>query len=448
MDAIVSLLTAPVQPWDALICTSQAVKTNVERVLQAQVNHLKERLGINKLVLPQLPVIPLGIHTEDFVFSDETKAIARQTLGVSADAIVVLYMGRLSFHAKAHPLAMYQSLEMAARKTGKQVTLVECGWHANDFIAKAYAEAAALACPSVSVMNLDGRIPAQRQRAWAAADVFCSLSDNIQETFGITPIEAMAAGLPVVVSDWDGYKDTVRHAVDGFRISTVMPPPGLGQDLSFRHAVGADSYDMYCGHACSFVSVDTLAASEAFVALFQSEALRRRMGSAGRQRAVSCFDWATVIGQYESLWHSLQSARRAACQAATRGSPDQGSTGAAQHLSQASVWPARMDPLAAFSAYPTTVVTPQHLISARFSTAEDGIAQLQSLRALAMVRFADSVLMDEANCANLIRLIARPATSVSGILEQVDPGVQGHVLRTLVHFAKLGLISIVDAAPV
>ena len=64
MDALAELITTPVQPWDALICTSTAVKNNVERILQAQVDYLKDRLGITKLVLPQLPVIPLGIHTQ------------------------------------------------------------------------------------------------------------------------------------------------------------------------------------------------------------------------------------------------------------------------------------------------------------------------------------------------------------------------------------------------
>ena len=145
MDAIVDLVTAPVQPWDAVICTSKAVKNNVERVLQAQVDYLQARLGLSKLVLPQLPVIPLGIHTDDFLFADAHKATARASLSIDTDTLVVLFMGRLSFHAKAHPLAMYQALEAAARASNKQVVLVECGWHANDFIAKAYADAAALA---------------------------------------------------------------------------------------------------------------------------------------------------------------------------------------------------------------------------------------------------------------------------------------------------------------
>ena len=277
MDALAALLTAPVQPWDAVICTSTAVKDNVTRLLQAQVDYLQARLGISRVVLPQLPVIPLGIHTSDFAFSADQKAAARAALGVDPDTLVVLFMGRLSFHAKAHPLAMYQALEAAARASGKSVVLVECGWHANAFIEKAYADAARLACPSVRVVTLDGRKAEDRQTAWAGADVFCSLSDNIQETFGIVPIEAMAAGLPVVVSDWDGYKDTVRDGVDGFRIPTVMPQAGLAGDLALRHALEVDTYDMYCGHTCSLVAVDVQAAAAAFERLFNSPELRRHI---------------------------------------------------------------------------------------------------------------------------------------------------------------------------
>ena len=75
------------------------------------------------------------------------------------------------------------------------------------------------------VVVLNGQDSQQRKTAWASADIFCSLSDNIQESFGLTPVEAMAAGLPCVVSDWDGYRDTVRHGEDGFRVDTAMPAP-------------------------------------------------------------------------------------------------------------------------------------------------------------------------------------------------------------------------------
>jgi glycosyltransferase involved in cell wall biosynthesis len=78
-----------------------------------------------------------------------------------------------------------------------------------------------------------------------AADLFISLADNIQETFGLTPVEAMAAELPVLVTDWDGYRETVRDGMDGFRIPTWMPPPTFGQDLAVGYALGLLSYDQY-----------------------------------------------------------------------------------------------------------------------------------------------------------------------------------------------------------
>jgi hypothetical protein len=50
---------------------------------------------------------------------------------------------------------------------------------------------AGLFCPSVRCLFVDGRDAVARERAWAATDVFTSLVDNFQETFGLTPIEAM-----------------------------------------------------------------------------------------------------------------------------------------------------------------------------------------------------------------------------------------------------------------
>ena len=150
--------------------------------------------------------------------------------------IIVLYMGRLSFHAKAHPLAMYQALESAYKHTKKNILLIECGWFANEHIKSSFEVAAKSIAPSIKVKFIDGRESENRQFAWAAADIFCSLSDNIQETFGITPIEAMASGLPVIVSDWNGYRDSVRHDVDGFRVKTTIPESGLGFDLLKRHS--------------------------------------------------------------------------------------------------------------------------------------------------------------------------------------------------------------------
>jgi len=427
MDALADLITAPVQPWDALICTSSAVKDMLTRLLQAQADHLVARLGITRVVLPQLPVIPLGIHTADFAYSAAQKAAARAALGVSADTLVLLFMGRLSFHAKAHPLAMYQALETAAQATGKSVVLVECGWHANQSIEKAYADAARLACPSVRVLTLDGRDARARQTAWAGADVFCSLSDNIQETFGIVPIEAMAAGLPVVVADWDGYKDTVRDEVDGFRIPTLMPQAGLGGDLALRHALEIDTYDMHCGHACSLVAVDVEASAQAFIRLFQSPALRRQMGAAGRQRALAVYDWAAIILRYEALWAQLTEIR----------------TAQAKDLKPlAHPWPARMDPFHAFASYPTLTLTPQTVLRLVDSDVATALKRTLAYRQLAMVDFAKAILPGEDEIWAVLRSAANGPKAAGELVASIATERQAFVFRSLVWLVKLGVLKV------
>ena len=127
-------------------------------------------------------------------------------------------------------------------------------------------------------MFLDGRKTDVRQDIWFAADFFISLSDNVQETFGLVPIEAMAAGLPVVVSDWDGYRESVRDGIDGFTVPTWQPGPGAGTDLAQMYASNHLTYDHYIGAASQGVAVDINACAEAFSRLIGDPELRRRMG--------------------------------------------------------------------------------------------------------------------------------------------------------------------------
>jgi glycosyltransferase involved in cell wall biosynthesis len=434
MDAISELITAPVQAWDAVICTSKAVKDNVSKLLQAQVNMLQERLGISKLVLPMLPVIPLGIHTQDFMFTDAQKKAARLTLKANDNTLVVLFMGRLSFHAKAHPLAMYQALQIAAQTvkvSGKNIKLIECGWHANEFIEKAYRDAALHACPDVEVITLDGRKAKDRETAWAGADVFCSLSDNIQETFGIVPIEAMASGLPVVVSDWDGYKDTVRHEVDGFRIRTTMPEAGLATDMALRHALEIDTYDMYCGHTCSLVSVDIDQAAQAFVKLFESSSLRQTMGAAGRLRAQEVYDWRVIIAQYEALWAEQQSARTAALE-----------NTATPPVKLTHPWPARMDPFYAFASYPTQALTANTILCLADASVEAATARIQTYQGMAMVSFAKWVMPNDAEIVAVLKQASSGPQSAQNLVVQINEARKPFVFRTLVWFLKLGVLKV------
>lgn len=363
MDEITDLLREAAMPWDALICTSTSVVETVRRVHEAEADYLKWRYRTEvSLQAPQLPLIPLGVHCDDFQFSEKQRVDARRALGIAEDEVVGLFVGRLVFHAKAHPWPTLRACQLAAERTGKKITLIFSGWAPSAEIEQAFKSGAAQFAPDVKTLFVEGRDPVLRAHAWAASDMFLSPSDNIQETFGLTPIEAMAAGMPVVVSDYDGYRDTVRHKVDGFRVKTWAPAAGAGQAIARAHETGSFNYDQYCWAAASMTAVDVEGFADAVVKLVSSEQLRREMGAAGRRRAREVYDWAVVYRQYQELWADLN-ARRA--KAAT-------SLDLQEWLKNApAASSARLDPFHTFGHYPSASLGPAtRLYAAGASTAD------------------------------------------------------------------------------
>lgn len=353
MDTIGRLLTAPVRPWDAVVCTSHAMKAMVVHELDAYADYLGERFGRRPAVEVQLPVIPLGVDARKLDPTTDAARAARtrwrERLGLKPDDVCALYFGRLSYHAKAHPLPMYVGLAEAARRAGGRVHLVQAGWFPNQETAKAFQEAARQFAPNLTHHFVDGNDPVVRREVWFAADLFTALADNVQETFGLVPVEAMAAGLPVVGSDWDGYRDTVRDGVDGFLVPTWQPRPGTGHDLAVAHATGRLSYDRYIGRASQCSAVDTRACVEAYHRLLTDPARRAAMGQAGRARAVEVFDWSRVLARYRELWAELGRLRAAAPAPPSGPKPD----------------PLRDDPFALFASYPTHHLSEDTRVEAR-----------------------------------------------------------------------------------
>jgi glycosyltransferase involved in cell wall biosynthesis len=417
MDAITDLISAPVQPWDALICTSHSVKKNVLNILQSQMQYLSDRFGANQFPLPQLPVIPLGIHCQDFSFTDDQSIESRSALGLGENDIVVLFVGRLSFHSKAHPLAMYQALELAQSSTDKNIVLLEFGSYSNDKIQEAYEEAFLAAAPNLRRIVLDGHQKKYSKLAWSSADLFCSLADNIQESFGITPIEAMAAGLPAIVSDWDGYKESVVDGETGYCIPSIQPRSGLGKDLALRHALDLEPYDRYIGYTSSLVAIDIDKTAAAICALADDSELRRKMGEAGRQRAQTVYDWSIIIPQYEALFETLEEIRKAHTE------------------SSKTVWPARLDPFEAFSHYPSRVLDEMTLLTLRDCHA-------LRFRHLSMVNFAE-MLGPRANEVEVIvsALQSGPKTARE-LVAHFANSEQPRVLRGIAHLLKLGVLGL------
>ena len=138
---------------------------------------------------------------------------------------------------------MIQALQQAAQATGVKVHFAMARWFPQERDPARYAQAAKTHAPDVTLHLLDGNDRVLLDRLWAGSDIFLSLVDNIQETFGITPLEAMAAGLPVVASDRGGYRATIRDGVEGFLVPTLGGPAGdLGPTVLQRQVFQVGNY--------------------------------------------------------------------------------------------------------------------------------------------------------------------------------------------------------------
>ena len=144
--------------------------------------------------------------------------------------------------------------------------------------------------------------PHAPQLLMSAADVFVSPADSIQEAFGLTPVEAMAAGIPQVVARWNGYAETVVDGETGFLIPTVwadcaddlvLEAPLLSREWLDHLALGQS------------VAVDLDVLHLRLRQLVLDPALRHRMGEASRRRAVERYAASTIAAAYEALWTEL-----------------------------------------------------------------------------------------------------------------------------------------------
>ena len=423
MDGFGAIALAPLCEWDAVVCTSLAVKRAVTHILERWHEHLANLTGRGRDLKLQLPIIPLGADCDALDVDRDKREQLRMRLGVGANDVVALFVGRLSYHAKAHPLAMYAGLENVARQTNRRLHLIQYGWFANESIERDFRSSAAAMCPSVAMRFLSDR-PEMRTSIWHAADIFISLADNIQETFGLTPIEAMAAGLPVIVSDWNGYRETVRHGIDGFLVETLMPKSGAGHDLVDRYAAGIDSYDRYIGNVSQCVAVDAAAFTNAFRQLVNEPGLRMSMGQAGKRRARETFDWPVVIQQYRHLWRELHE-RRAQ-------SP------AIQHERYS--YPLRDDPFAVFAHYSTNTLDDDSVLTLGPQASPD---RMRKILSMPLNTFALHVLCTLDEMQVLLAAIAENGAILAGDLVALIPHQSSAVVfRTLSWLAKIDAVRV------
>jgi glycosyltransferase involved in cell wall biosynthesis len=422
MAMIANFLVAPLDAHDALICTSSAVRGAVEAQLDLMRDYMGGEYGARRRPEPLRATIPLGVNTAEFAATDADRRAWRERLEIPDDAVVALFVGRFHVKAKMNPALMAMALERAAARCKRPICWVNAGWAETAEEGAAYHAGARALCPSVLYREVDGRPVDVRRSIWSVGDFFISFSDNIQETFGLTPIEAMAAGLPCVVTDWDGYKDTVRHGLDGFRIPTVAPEPGLGRDFAYTYANKWLAYSDYVGGTSQLVAADLREAEAAIAALVEDADLRRRMGESARRQAISTFDWAAIIPQYQALWGE-QNKRRLA-----------------EPATPPAIDPVAPDPFTLFANYPSRHMRGDDIVSLTPGMSAQA-AQARMAGPLAAASPVNRMTPDEV-VQVVGQLIAAGPQTVNGLAQAFPPARRSFVYRSVLWLAKHDVVQL------
>ncbi|MGQ0764653.1 MAG: glycosyltransferase family 4 protein [Gemmatimonadota bacterium] len=432
MRGIRDYITAPTQPWDALICTSESARRATLRIIDSWRGYLQRRGFTTPDPVLELPVIPLGVDVASFSPTAERRQQGRELrreLGIAADDVAILYFGRVTVQSKAHPTPMFRALELAQRGSiDRNLHFIICGQFGDPVTARELAEVRSRFAPSIVTHLVDGNDARRSAATWHAADIFFSLSDNVQESFGLTLLEAQAAGLAVVASDWNGYRETVIHGRTGFLAPTLAPPPGSGIAIADELAAGALDQESVLALTAQSVAVDIDAAAAA-IAQLALDAERREWMGRESQAHVAAFDWRHIIGRYQDLWTELESRRGTDKAVGPR------------RRECETVHPDYADPFWIFEGHPSRTLKGSDSIE----IAEiDAVQKLQSLEANAVHMFAGGVLIDASSLQRLVGLLAGGARLTVAEAVEWAEAPSDRVHRSLTWLAKFGVVRIGD----
>jgi glycosyltransferase involved in cell wall biosynthesis len=214
----------------------------------------------------RISTVPCGVDMDEF--APNPKAAARRALGLGDREFVVLQLGRLVPRKGIDNVIRAMAL-LPPEVPGRLLIVGGESREPDELRTPEIARLRAVAreCGVADRVTFTG----QRRRdelaqCYAAADVF--VTTPWYEPFGITPLEAMACGTPVVGSAVGGIQHSVADGVTGYLVPP-KDPPALAERLARLHA---------------------------------NPVLARALGRAGIRRARSLFTWERVADELAEVY--------------------------------------------------------------------------------------------------------------------------------------------------
>lgn len=237
----------------------------------------------------RIAIVSCGFDPEEFAPVDGDEA--RKRLGWPRDEFAVLQLGRLVQRKGIDNVV--RGIAALEAQHGVRARLYVVGGDAetpNEIATPEIARLRGIAhrCGVEDRVTFVGRRERSQLRYfYGAADVF--VTTPWYEPFGITPVEAMACGTPVIGADVGGIRHTVRHGETGW----LVPPR------------------------------DPDALARRLLAVHADPDRARAMGEAGRVRAETYFTWRRIACELEEVYAQLAGARAGRSANASAASADE-----------------------------------------------------------------------------------------------------------------------------
>lgn len=293
-------------PVDILVSSSTAGRDALTKIIEAARIRIAASTGTHiKTSPPEIVQIPFGVDVPEA--NAINMAAARHMLSLPRDSFVALYLGRITDRYKADLDPLISAVAGIAR-SGRDIKLLLAGPVQDRSYVNQIRSRASLLGASEQVIVLESVPEFLKSSLFAACNVFVSPADSIQETFGLTILEAMAHARPVIASSWSGYRDLIVDGETGFLLNTCWSYPALKEATELSVLTGAQEVSHYLSQR---TAVDAKELCFKLALLAESSDLARSMGERGRKRVEQTFAWPTIARQFVALWtHQIDLSRK------------------------------------------------------------------------------------------------------------------------------------------
>ncbi len=156
-------------------------------------------------------VVPTGFDFAPFKEKDESKiSDLRTKFGISKDDYVILYLGRIA-KEKSIDVLIDGFKEYLSKYEGKNVKLVVAGGGPDLKRLQNIVKEKKLEDKIIFTDKVD---PKDAPAYYHLGDAYAFAS--VTETQGLTYLEALAAGLPIILRYDESYKDVIKDGINGF----------------------------------------------------------------------------------------------------------------------------------------------------------------------------------------------------------------------------------------